>query len=133
MADINIYVSRIGQSRNLSLRDGVNDPLDDNLSTEVETSQTIEWTLDPSPRPGRNDGITIVSITKADTSIPKYRNSQQLLIAHPTVVAGVATGTVLSTSPGVNKFENYSIGFTKNSDSVPRNIYYDDPKLIMKN
>ena len=133
MADINIYVSRIGQSRNLSLRDGVNDPLDDNLTTEVETSQTIQWSLDPSPRPGRNDGITIVSITKADNSIPKYRNSQQLLIAHPTVTAGVASGTVVASSPGIGKFENYSIGFTINSDPDPKNTYYDDPQLKMKN
>lgn len=133
MADINIYVSRIGQSRNLSLRDGVNDPLDDDLTTEVGTSQTIEWSLDPSLRGGRNDGITIVSVTKADSSIPKYINSQQLLTAHPTVTAGVASGTILATSPGIGKFENYSIGFTINTDPDPKCTYYDDPKLIMKN
>lgn len=132
MADINIWVSRIGQSRNLSLRDGVNNPMDDELTTIVDVNQTIEWSLDPTPGHGRNDGITIVSVTKADASIPKYANSQQLLTAHPSVSNGVATGTVLSASPGSGKFENYSIGFTVNSDPEPKCIYYDDPRLKMK-
>ena len=132
MADINIYVCRIGNSRNLSLRDGTNSPLDDELTTVVETSQIIHWSLDPNPPAGRNDGITIVSVQKADSSIPKYRNSQQLLISQPTVANGVATGQVVATSPGTGKFENYSIGFTVNSDAAPKCTYYDDPTLRMK-
>ena len=132
MADISIYVSRIGQSRNLSLRDADNNPLDDELTTMVSTSQTIQWVLDPSPSTGRNVGITIVSVTKADSSIPKYANSQQLLVADPSVSNGVASGTVVSASPGSGKFENYSIGFTVNSDPDPKCIYYDDPRLQMR-
>lgn len=132
MADINIYVSRIGNSRNLSLRDGVNSPLDDELTTEVDPSQKIHWSLDPNPPSGRNVGITIVSVQKADSSIPKYRNSQQLLESQPTVANGVASGQVVATSPGTGKFENYSIGFTVNSDTSPKCTYYDDPTLRMK-
>jgi len=132
MADISIYVSRIGQSRNLSLRDADNNPLDDELTTMVSASQTIQWELDPSPSAGRNVGITIVSVTKADSSIPKYANSQQLLVADPSVSNGVASGTVVSPSPGSGKFENYSIGFTVNSDPDPKCIYYDDPRLQMR-
>lgn len=131
MADINIYVSRIGQSNNLSLKDAYNDPEDDTLVTTVDVNQTIQWSLDPSPDPGRNTDIAIVSITKADTSLPKYANSQQLLLADPAVVDGVGNGTVVATSPGTGKFENYSIGFTVNSDPT-HTVQYDDPKLIMK-
>ncbi|MGB5369820.1 MAG: hypothetical protein WBN18_05275 [Flavobacteriaceae bacterium] len=132
MADINILVSRIGETRNLSLKQGTNDPGDDELETIVDVNQTIKWSLDPSPDPGRNNGITIVSVKKADASIPKYRNSQQLLIHQPTVTNGIANGQVVPVSPGSGKFENYSIGFTINSDPEPRCTYYDDPRLIMR-
>jgi len=131
MADINIYVSRIGQSNNLSLRDASSDPGDDTLTTTVDVNQTIQWSLDPTPDPGRNTDIALVSITKADSTLPKYANSQQLLQADPTVSNGVGTGTVVSASPGSGKFENYTIGFTINSDSS-HTVQYDDPKLIMK-
>lgn len=131
MADINIYVSRIGQSNNLSLKDALSDPEDDTLTTTVDVNQSIQWSLDPSPDPGRNTDITLVSITKADATNPKYANSQQLLLADPTVTNGVGSGTVVGTSPGSGKFENYTIGFTVNSDST-HTVQYDDPKLIMK-
>lgn len=132
MPDIIILVSRIGQSRNLSLKQGTNDPGDDSLETIVDVCQTIEWSLDPNPDRGRNTGITIVSIEKADSTIPKYRNSQQLLQSQPSVSNGAGNGTVVAASPGSGKFENYSIGFTVNSDPVPRCVFYDDPRLIMR-
>lgn len=131
MADINIYVSRIGQSNNLSLRDASSDPGDDTLTTSVDVNQTIQWSLDPTSDPGRTTDITLVSITKADSTLPKYANSQQLLLADPTVSNGVGNGTVVPVSPGSGKFENYTIGFTVNSDSS-HTVQYDDPKLIMK-
>jgi len=134
---ITIYVSRIGQSNNLSLKQGSVDPGDDTLVTTVELNQSITWKLDPNPDPGRNTDITLVHVKAADTSIPKYSKSQQILVEDQyTAANGVITGIVVSTAqtptqPGQKPFENYQIGFYVNSDPNKTEVW-DDPKLIMR-
>ena len=131
---ITIYVSRIGQSTNLSLKQGTNDPGDDTLITTVDLNQTIIWALDPHPDPGRNTDMTLLNVKAADSS---YQNSQQILVEDPyTAVNGVITGMVVNTAqtpkqPGTKPFENYMIGWFKNED--PNKFeFWDDPKLIMR-
>jgi hypothetical protein len=134
---ITIYVSRIGQSTNLSLKQGSTDPGDDSLVTTVDLNQSITWALDPHPDPGRNTDITLLHVKAADSNLPKYHNSQQILVNDEySAVNGVITATVVSTSPapkqpGTKPFENYQIGFYVNSD-LNKTEVWDDPKLIMK-
>lgn len=140
---ITIYVSRIGNSTNLSLKQGnsapgsPSDPGDDTLVTSVELNQVIEWKVDPNPDPGRKNDITLLHIKAANTTIPKYKNSQQLLVNDQyAAVAGVITGAIVGvsltpTQPNTKPFENYQIGFCLNSDPTQTEVW-DDPKLIMK-
>lgn len=135
MAGITIYVSRIGNSNNLRLRDSEDhDPGNDLLTTDVNTSDIITWIKDPranSPaQPGYSPIECITSITKADSSLPQYRNSIPVLTANPTVSECSAIGYVLAISPGSGKFENYTIYYTLPGDST---IHHDDPQLRMKN
>ena len=129
-----IYVSRNGNSNNLRLRDSEgHNPGSDLLETQVSPSDTVTWEKDPYAndpvQPGYFPIGSIISVTKADSSLPQYRNSVQLLTAEPTVSNGVATGTVISSSPGSGKFENYTIGYTLPGSTT---VLYDDPKLIMR-
>lgn len=129
-----IYVSRAGNSNNLRLRDSEShDPGNDQLETQVSPNDTVTWVKDPNANPPAQPGYSpigsIVSVTKADSSLPQYANSIQLLIADPAVSNGVATGTVVSTSPGSGRFENYTIGYTLPGET---DVLYDDPKLIMR-
>jgi hypothetical protein len=134
---ITIYVSRIGQSNNLSLKQGSTDPGDDSLVTTVDLNQSITWALDPNPDAGRNTDITLLHVKAADSTQNKYKNSQQILVADQySAVNGVITGTVVATAqtpkqPGTKPFENYQIGFYANSDSTKTEVW-DDPKLIMR-
>lgn len=119
-----IYVSRNGNSLKLKLRDSEgHQPGNDDLTTFVDPDDTVTWQLDD------NSGLSsMVSITKADPSIPKYSNSVQLLVADPVVVNNVGTGKVIKPSPGSGKFENYNVGFTVPNDTT---THYDDPKIQM--
>jgi hypothetical protein len=134
---ITIYVSRIGQSNNLSLKQGNTDPGDDTLVTSVDLNQTITWALDPNPDQGRNTAITLMHVKAADSTQPRYQNSQQLLVeSEYAAVNGVITGAVVATAqtprqPGTKPFENYQIGFYANSDPDKTEVW-DDPKLIMR-
>lgn len=144
-ATITIYVSRIGQSLNLSLKQGTSapgqpgDPGGDDLETVVVASQPIEWKINPNPDPGRKNDITLVHVKAADASKPKFINSQQLL-ANPeyTSLNGVITATVKASppaptpgqGPGKKSFENYQIGYYLNSDSTKTEVW-DDPKIRM--
>jgi hypothetical protein len=149
-ATITIYVSRIGNSDNLSLKQGTStpgqpgDPGDDTLVTDVVANQPIEWKVDTNPDSGRNNDITLVHVKAADSSVSKYSNSQQLLVAaeyaavYTTLVSGVITATVKANPPapkpgqgsGEKSFENYQIGYYKNSDPTKTEIW-DDPKIKM--
>jgi hypothetical protein len=144
-ATITIYVSRIGQSTNLSLKQGTStpgqpgDPGGDDLETVVVASQPIEWKINPTPDPGRNNDITLEHVKAADASKPKFVNSQQLLVnAEYTAVSGVITAAVKASppaptrgqGPGKKSFENYQIGFYLNSDSNKTEVW-DDPKIRM--
>lgn len=145
-ATITIYVSRIGNSTNLSLKQGSSapgqpgDPGGDELETEVVASQPIEWKINPNPDPGRNNDITLEHVKAADASKPKFINSQQLLEnAEYSAVGGVITAKVKASppaptpgqGPGKKSFENYQIGFYLNSDTTKTEVW-DDPKLSMK-
>ena len=134
MAGITIYVSRLGNSNNLRLRDSEgDDPGNDDLITDVNVSDIITWIKDPranSPaQPGYFPIECITNITKADSRLPKYRNSIPVLTADPTVSECSAIGTVLATSPGSGKFENYNIFYTLPGDTT---IHQDDPQLRMR-
>lgn len=146
MADITIYVSRIGNSTNLSLKQVVGgvttDPQTDLLDTTVDLNQTIDWKVDPNPDRGRSNDIVLEHV-KAKEAIGNYINSQQILVnaqysaTYPTTdPKGVITGTVVSTAPtpkqpGTRPFENYQIGWRAASESA-QTEHWDDPKLIMK-
>ncbi len=145
MADITIYVSRIGNSTNLSLKQVVGgvttDPQNDSLETTVDLDQSIDWRVDPNPDPGRTSDIVLEQV-KAKEAKGTYINSQQILVnaeynaVYTSDPKGVITGTVVSTSPtpkqpGTKPFENYQIGWRESSDSA-QTEYWDDPKLIMK-
>ena len=141
MATINILVSLIGNSSELSLKQGTIDPQNDSLVTDVNASDTVIWSLDPNPDSGRNTNITLMNVKASDSSQPQYTNSQQILAAaeYTADANGVITGTVLATPPpakpgqGANAkaFENYEIGFYKNSDATKTEIW-DDPRLQMR-
>ena len=140
MATITIYVSLIGNSSNLSLKQGTNDPQDDSLVTDVDPNDTVIWSLDPNPDPGRNTDLTLLHVKAADSTLPRYTNSQQLLVDEQyEAVNGSITGVVKQNPPppkpgqGANakSFENYQIGFYKNSDPSHTEIW-DDPRLQMR-
>ena len=145
MADITIYVSRIANSRNLSLKQNINgvitDPQNDSLDTTVDLNQSIEWKVDPTPDRGRTNDIVLEHI-KAKEAKGNYINSQQILVdeeyaaVYTSDPKGVITGIVVATSPtpkqpGTKPFENYQIGWRESSESAETE-HWDDPKLIMK-
>ena len=120
-----IYVSRKGRSLNLKLRDSLgNNPGNNRLTTEVDPNDTVIWQLDT------NSGLSeITGIKPSDSSKRKYRDSQDLLAAPPKNNNGYWEASVVSSSPGRGKFENYMIGFKIPNDETE---YWDDPKLQMK-
>lgn len=121
-----IYVSRNGQSKQLKLRDSEgHNPGNDQLTTDVVPGDTVTWQLDT------NSGLTgitaIVMVTSAD---PSYNPNGINLISNIVQSNGEFTATIVSPSPGRDKFENYKIGFTVPNDTT---VYWDDPKLQMNN
>lgn len=134
MVGITIYVSRSGNSNNLRLRDSEgHNPGNDLLTTDVNASDIITWIKDPRANPPAQSGYfpieCITKITKSDSSLPKYRNSIPVLTADPTVNECSALGTVLDTSPGSGKFENYTTFYTLPGDTT---VHQDDPQLRMR-
>ena len=125
MAERIIYVSRNGKSNQLKLRDNQgHDPGNNDLTTDVDPNDSIVWKLDT------NSGLTeITGIKPSDSSQPAYRGSQDLLAAPPNNNNGIWEATVVSSSPGPGKFENYMIGYKIPNDDTE---YWDDPKLQMK-
>lgn len=133
----NIYVSRQGNSSNLRVRDSEgNNPGNDQITTLVDPGDTVTWELDPRAdisnpqyQPGYFPIFAIISIKKADSTIPKYMNSIDVLIADPPPpVNGVVTGLVKSPTPGRGRFENYQISYYLVSGGVPQT---DDPIMQM--
>ena len=123
MATINIYVSRKGQSNNIKLRDSEgHNPGNDNVTTTVSLNDIIIWQLDS------NSGLTSLDgITKTVATDPSFDpKAVILLVSTPSGSNNVYTGTVVSISPGKDKYENYKIGYT-----VPgtNGTQWDDPKL----
>jgi len=121
-----IYVSRNGNSKQLKLRDSEgHNPGNDNLTTNVNPGDTVQWMLDPN-------GSNLTSLNGVNKAVPgdsSYdSNSIDLLVSGTTSSNGVYTGTVVSPSPGSGKYEKYVIAFMVPGDNT---IYYDDPKLQM--
>ncbi|WP_297692406.1 hypothetical protein [uncultured Eudoraea sp.] len=151
MATINIYVSKIANSGQLSLRLGTaipgtpDDPDNDTLVAGVDPSDTVRWSVDQHPDPGRNNNLTLVHVKAAIPAPGPYLNSQQLLenaeysAEYTPDPMGVITATVLATpppaKPGEAKaFENYQIGYFQSfppptDPTVPET--WDDPRLQM--
>ncbi len=98
-ATITIYVSRIGQSNNLSLKQGDSqpgqpgDPGTDLLTTNVDANQPIVWKVDQNPDPGRNNDIILMNVKAADNTLPNHANSTLLVepvynADYPTLTSG---------------------------------------------
>lgn len=120
-----IYVSRNGNSYQLKLRDSEgHNPGNDNLTTDVGPGDIVTWQLDTNSGLSSIESIQLVART--DRSYNPA--SQNLIDGNPTSENGIITATILSPSPGKNKFECYKIGFKVPNDT---NVYYDDPKLKM--
>jgi hypothetical protein len=125
-----IYVSRNGNSFNLKLRDseGHGDGSDD-LNTTVNAGDTVIWQIDPTD-PDISSLASISGTVKGND--PNQTNLLTGLPGRtydPSFPGGsYFSGTVVSPSPGVGKFENYQIGFTVPGDTT---TYYDDPKITM--
>ena len=119
-----IYVSRNGNSFQLKLRDSEGHiPGNDNLTTDVGPGDTVVWELDTNSGLASLEYVQLVARTD-----PSYNPaSQNLLVVLPTKANGF-TGTVVTPSPGINKFESYKIGFKIPGDPT---TYPDDPKLKM--
>lgn len=144
-ATITIYVSRKGQSTNLSLKQGSSDPGDDSLITDVVANQPIQWKVDPTPDQGFNNDIILMHVKAADNTQPNYQNSQQLLVdeeyaaVYDTLTSGIITAAVKASPPaakpgqgaGAKAFENYQIGWRKDSEDSTIE-HWDDPKLQMR-
>lgn len=121
-----IYVSRNGNSYQLKLRDSEgHNPGNDDLTTTVNPGDMVTWMLDPS-------GSNLTSLNAVNKTVPGDQsydaNSVDLLASGTSSTNGVYTGTVVSPSRGIGKYEKYKIGFMVPGDST---IYYDDPKLQM--
>ena len=125
MTAITIYVSRNGNSNQLKLRDSENhNPGNDNLTTDVDVDDTVTWELDT------NSGLySIEEVKQVTPSDRSYNPASVNLMRIPPTKANGFKGTIVSTSPGPNKFEQYKIGFkiTQNSPTL-----WDDPKLKIK-
>lgn len=120
-----IYVSRNGNSHELKLRDNQgHNPGNNKLTTEVGPDEPVIWQLD------ENSGLSeITGIKSSDSNKQQYKGSQDLLAGPAKNNKGIWEATVVSQSPGKDKFQNYMIGFKIPGDD---NEYWDDPKLIMK-
>ena len=121
-----IYVSRNGNSHKLKLRDDKNkNPNNEDLTTGVVPNEIVEWRLE------ENSGLSeIIGIKESDPGLSQYKGSQTLLANGATRDKnGVWTATVVSSSPGKKKFQNYMIGYKIPDDDKE---YWHDPKLEMK-
>jgi hypothetical protein len=120
-----IYVKRAGQSHQLILRDSEGHvPGNDRLTTNVDVNDTVVWELDT------DSGLTsLQGVVKVDSSDPSYDSRAVTLLQNDlTPNGGKYQATVVSVSPGKDKFENYKIGFTVPNDTI---TYWDDPTLKM--
>lgn len=123
-----IYVSRQGNSNNLSLRDSEsNGNGSDQLTTIVSPNETVIWELDPNPPQGSN---SIAAITNVYQKADNNPNNVSLLTGNPTSCGdGRFSGTVIPNSPGSGKYESYSIDYQLVAGG---NVLTDDPKLQMQ-
>jgi hypothetical protein len=126
MATRTIYVSRNGTSYNLKLSDSEgHNPGNDNLTTDVDPGDTVQWVLDS------NSGLSSLNgVNQSVPGDPSYdTNSINLLTGAPQSNGnGGYTGTVVSSSPGAGRYEKYKIYFQVPGDP---SVYNDDPKLQM--
>ena len=122
-----VYVSVIGGSTNLSLRDSEgHNPGNDQLTTNVDVNDTVSWEVDPNPPRGANAISSIENVYKKANNDPK---NYSLLTANPGNKGnGVWQGSVVSTSPGSGKQESYNIDYKITAGGE---TYTDDPKLQM--
>lgn len=120
MAQRTIYVSRLNSnSTQIKLRDSEgHNPGNDQLTTLVDTNDTVVWELD------NNSGLTALTLVKKKSNSP-----HDLLSIHPKQNSdGKWSATVKSTSPGIGKRETYKIKYTIGDEE-----YKDDPVLQMNN
>lgn len=121
---VTIYVSRNGDSKNLKLSDSEgHNPGNDDLETTVDPGDIVQWKLNT------NSGLTSLNgIAKTVPGDRSYDDKSIDLLTEITLTSPYSA-TVLSVSPGKDKYEKYKIGFKVPGDDT---VYWDDPKLIMK-
>lgn len=123
MATRIIYAKRNGNSLQLKLRDSEgHNPGNDNLTTDVDAGDTVEWQLDT------NSGLTSLNgIKKTVPGDRSYNRNSIDLLAEITLTSPYSA-TVITPSPGTGKFEKYKIGFKVPGDDT---VHWDDPTLRM--
>ncbi len=123
MAKKIIYVSRNGKSQHIKLKDKVNDPGNNKLTTRVDPSDKVIWQLD------KDSGLSeITGIKESDNSKTQYKKSQNLFDGPVRKTKVGWEATILPVSPGSGKFQNYMVGFKIAGDDTE---YWDDPKIQM--
>lgn len=122
---VTIYAKRNGQSGQLQLRDSQgHEAHDSNINSGVVPDEEVIWKLDNGSGLSELTGIKLSPSGKG-----KYKNSQQLWKNSPKQNKdGSWTATILSQSPGKDKFQNYMVGYKIPGDDKE---YWDDPKLTM--
>lgn len=137
MANYTIKVSRIGQSNQLSLRQGDNrpgnpggppnpgDPGNDSLVTTVAGGDTLEWVVDSDPDSGRNSNLVLESVSE------NVSNTMLTEASPIEAVSGTISATVKQSSSVQGPrpvYDNYTIAWSEPGNPTD---HFDDPRLKM--
>ena len=128
MATRTVYVSLqgTGNSTNLRLRDSEGDDGINDITTNVDPNDVVQWVVDATPPSGATAIYSIQNVYKKQNNDPL---NVSLLTADPTNVGNdVLQGTVVSTSPGSGSRERYNIDYKRTSTDSTQT---DDPKIQM--
>lgn len=128
MATRTVYVSLqgTGNSTNLRLRDSEGDDGINDITTNVDPNDVVQWVVDSTPPSGATAIYSIQNVYKKQNNDPL---NVSLLTADPTNIGNdVWQGTVVSTSPGTGSRERYNIDYKRTATDSTQT---DDPKLQM--
>ncbi len=128
MATRTVYVSLqgSGNSTNLNLRDSEGNSGINDITTNVDANDVVQWIVDTTPPTGATQIYSIEKVYKKQNNDPL---NVSLLTADPTNVGNdVWQGNVVSTSPGSGKRERYNIDYKRTSTDSTQT---DDPKIQM--
>lgn len=128
MSTRTVYVSLqgTGNSTNLRLRDSEGDDGINDITTNVDPNDVVQWVVDSTPPSGATAIYSIQNVYKKQNNDPL---NVSLLTADPTNIGNdVWQGTVVSTSPGAGSRERYNIDYKRTATDSTQT---DDPKLQM--